>query len=193
MNPRVPLALAGFAAFALAGTLAFAAPSPSAAAAASPTAAVGTAAVGTASPGALGSPSPAAKAGPRPEEAPELVLGATLAQCFTWYGAPSRAYPLRGNEVWQDDVVLEYPQGFALYVNGDRVWQVGFGKAFKGSVRGVKIGMSAKDATAALGKVEFSKQDSLYFRLPEQGYPVRLRLVTPGGIVTEIHVYRADF
>ncbi|MDR3247824.1 MAG: hypothetical protein LBT39_03470, partial [Treponema sp.] len=69
-----------------------------------------------------------------PDGDPEAFIGLTLEGLFARFGVPREVYALRGQEEWQDDVVLVYPQG-DFYVFRDRVWQVGVPSA-----HGIRVG-----------------------------------------------------
>jgi hypothetical protein len=119
---------------------------------------------------------------------PEALIGLTLEGLYSRFGVPQAVHALRGGEVWQDDVVLVYPQG-DFYVFRDRVWQVGLPAA-----RGIRVGDSREAVILALGDQAWEGED--YFLLPIRGRAWSMTLrVNMGGaaLVTEIFVYRDDF
>jgi hypothetical protein len=143
---------------------------------------------GAESPASPGAPSPALSL---PED-PALLLGMGLEEAWMAFGAPSRVYPLRGDEAWQDDVVFEYQQGFSLFWFGDRLWQIRFSPGYPGKIRGLSIG-DGETALAAFGPPVMEAAGFRVFELPYRGFPLRLRARVEGGRVSEAYVYRADF
>ena len=61
-------------------------------------------------------------------EAEELdipsLIGMDLASAIEGLGAPQEAYAIRGEELWQDDVVFYYEQHLYLFWFRNRIWQV---------------------------------------------------------------------
>jgi hypothetical protein len=132
---------------------------------------------------------PAQNAVPGTEtSSPEALIGLTLEGLFARFGVPQEVYALRGEEEWQDDVVLVYPQG-DFYVFRDRVWQVGVRAA-----RGIRVGDPRAAVVLALG--EGALEVDACFLLPIRGWswPMTLRIDMGGsGQVAGIFVYRSDF
>jgi hypothetical protein len=126
---------------------------------------------------------------PSPEfTEPETLIGLTLEGIFGRFGAPQSVRSVRGEEDWQDDVVLVYPQG-DFYVYRDRVWQLGVSSA-----RGIRLGDSRDVVVLALG--EDALEGENYFILPirDRPWPMALRVNLGGAAqVAGIFVYRSDF
>jgi hypothetical protein len=119
---------------------------------------------------------------------PETLIGLTLEGLYSRFGVPQAVYAARGQDEWQDDVVLVYPQG-DFYVYRDRVWQLGIKAA-----RGIRVGDSREAVLLALGEAAREGED--YFLLPIYGrsWPITLRVNMGGAaLVAGIFVYRSDF
>lgn len=123
---------------------------------------------------------------------PSVCLGFDLPAIAGACGFPSRVYPLRGEEPWQDDVVLRYGDAYSLFLFRDRVWQVRVWEA-GGSLGGVRIGDTREQVLEALGNPAGEPEGSLVFNLPDAGYPVRLRVCFSDDVVCDLYLYRADF
>ncbi len=145
-------------------------------------------------PGASPLAASSGEASPAPllPEDPSALLGMGLDEAWMAFGAPSRVYPLRGDEEWQDDVVFEYAQGFSLFWFGDRLWQIGFSSGYRGKVLGIVPG-GAEASLSALGKPIARTDGFLVYELPYRGFPLRLRARVAAGRIEEAYVYRADF
>ena len=148
---------------------------------------------------ALGAPASAAQAAaPVPaalllEDDPAPLLGLGLAEAIGRFGVPSSVYPFRGEEAWQDDVAFVYHAGITLFWYGDRLWQLRLAAPYAGSLYGLFIGDPADKAYSLLGEPFERPPESLVYRLPYRGYPVRLRLVVAEGRIADAYLYRADF
>lgn len=127
------------------------------------------------------------------EDDPAPLLGLALAEAVERCGPPSSVYPVRGDESWQDDVAFRYPQGYTLFIYGDRLWQLRFAAPYAGSVYGLFVGDTAEKACSLLGEPYERSEGTLVYRMPYRGYPVRLRLDLADGKLSDIYVYRADF
>jgi hypothetical protein len=119
---------------------------------------------------------------------PSLIIGLTLEGAIARFGVPKSVYPIRGLEVWQDDVVFEYDDR-DLYVYKDRVWQVGLKTAY-----GISLGDRRAVALLALGEGYQNYDDHILFPLPSRGWPMTLRVnINAAGTVSALFVYRSDF
>jgi hypothetical protein len=127
------------------------------------------------------------------EDAAAPYLGLGLADALTRFGAPDTVFAVRGIEAWQDDVVFSYASGFSLFWFGDRLWQIRFAVPYAGSVYGLSLGDPADKVFSLLGEPFEAPEGALVYRLPYQGYPVRLRLVVKEGRLADAYLYRADF
>jgi hypothetical protein len=115
-------------------------------------------------------------------------VGMTLAEVIERFGAPRTVFTARGNELWQDDVVFQYPEGdFHFY--RDRVWQVRLTSV---------SGISNRDRKAAvlliLGNTAEDRGDHVLFSISGRDWPLMLRVnFNNSGLVSAIYVYRPDF
>ncbi|MDR3174722.1 MAG: hypothetical protein LBU19_10765, partial [Treponema sp.] len=114
--------------------------------------------------------------------------GLTLEGLYSRFGVPQAVRAVRGEEEWQDDVVLVYPQG-DFYVYRDRVWQVGIP-----SVRGIHLGDSREAVILALGGDAAEGEDCFILPVRNQAWPMALRVNMNGSSqVSGIFIYRSDF
>jgi hypothetical protein len=118
---------------------------------------------------------------------PETLIGLTLEGIYGRFGIPQEVYAVRGQEAWQDDVVLVYPQG-DFYVFRDRVWQMGLSGA-----RGIRVGDSREAAALALGETAREGEGCFILPIPDRPWPMALRVNIVSGQVSGIFVYRSDF
>ncbi|MDR1373994.1 MAG: hypothetical protein LBJ24_03385 [Treponema sp.] len=119
---------------------------------------------------------------------PVRIIGLTLEGVIAQFGAPKSVYPVRGLEVWQDDVVFEY-EDRDLYVYRDRVWQAGLKTAY-----GISLGDRRAAALLVLGEGYQNYEDHILFPLPGRGWPMMLRInINAAGTVSALFVYRSDF
>ena len=124
----------------------------------------------------------------RPPGDPLPLLGARLGDLIGRLGPPEAAYAVRGNEQWQDDVVLVYSEG-DFYIAKDRVWQIALKSAY-----GLALGDPKPAALLALGEEARDQGDHALLPLPGGGWPRTLRVNFNGaGMVSAIFVYRSDF
>jgi hypothetical protein len=124
---------------------------------------------------------------------PAALLGLSVAEVLGRWGAPESAYAVRGEEAWQDDVAFRYADGYTLFLYGERLWQVRLAQPYAGSTYGLFLGDPIEKAYSLLGEPYERDGDTFVYRMPYQGYPVRLRLDLPDGKLSDIYVYRADF
>lgn len=123
------------------------------------------------------------------------LLGYTPELVLARLGAPSRVRAVRGAEVWQDDVVFEYPLlAISLFFWEDRVWQVRLDQGFSGRLMGVDLVLDADRIVAGFGAARSAGDFWQEWAIAGNSWPVRLRLVfhvdeKPGVA----YVYRADF
>lgn len=127
------------------------------------------------------------------DDDPAPLLGGTLAGTLDRFGAPSSVYAVRGAEAWQDDVAFGYVAGFTFFIFGDRVWQLRLAAPYAGSIYGLFLGDHSEKALSTLGQPYERTADSLVYRLPYRGYPVKLRLVFASDALVDVYLYRADF
>lgn len=127
------------------------------------------------------------------DDDPAALLGISLGDSFQRYGAPLSVGAIRGDSAWQDDVAFVYAEGYALFLYGDRVWQLRFTKPYAGSLYGLFLGDDAAKALSILGQPYESGPGFLLYRMPFKSYPVRLRLSMQEDRIAEAYLFRADF
>jgi hypothetical protein len=127
-----------------------------------------------------------------PDDAAEL-LGLSVAELFSRFGAPVSVFAVRGAESWQDDVVFSYSGGYSFMIYKDRVWQVRLAAGFKGTAFGFFVGDPVDKVVSLLGSPAFQLETTLVWNRPGRPWPVRVRVEIAAGRVSEIYVYRADF
>jgi hypothetical protein len=118
---------------------------------------------------------------------PVSLVGITLNELVSRFGAPRTVHSVRGIEEWQDDVVFIYDHG-DYYVYRDRVWQLGLKSAM-----GVKAGDSRAAVSRVLGSRAESRLDSIFCSLEGGSWPMTLRCdFDKDGRLLVIFIYRAD-
>ena len=146
---------------------------------------------------AAGQTSAAPPQHPAPEigipDDPSSLLGLSPKAAWERFGAPDRILPVRGDEPWQDDIAFEYARGYTFFWFRDYLWQIRLDERYSGSCLGIFPGDTPEKALSLLGSPERTSETYLEWRLPGKGYPIRLRLLTDGGAISEIYVYRSDF
>jgi hypothetical protein len=118
---------------------------------------------------------------------PASLVGASIGDLFTSFGAPQSVYATRGPNTWQDDVVFAYGD-WEFYVYRDRVWQISLKAAY-----GIKIGERREVIPLVLGNgVQIYDGFTLY-TYSNRSWPTTIRFNTDQyGLVTAIFIYRAD-
>jgi hypothetical protein len=124
---------------------------------------------------------------------PSSLLSLTLKDAWNRFGPPARLVAVRGDEPWQDDVAFEYQAGFSLFWYRERLWQIRLSKGYSGSCFGIFLGDTQDKALSLLGQPSKAPEGFMEWRLPYRGYPVHLRILTQGGVISEIYIYRSDF
>jgi hypothetical protein len=119
--------------------------------------------------------------GMEPEEAVETL------------GAPWQVYPYRGKEDWQDNVIFFYSNRLYLFWYNNRVWQVRLDKEYSGSVFDFSMGAEREKILELLGKPFAEDELSIIYFLPDQGYPVKMRLFFKDNCLSDFYLYRGDF
>lgn len=115
-------------------------------------------------------------------------VGMGLDELIERFGPPKSVAAVRGNELWQDDVVFQYSEG-DFYIHRDRVWQVRLVSA---------LGVSNRDRKSvvllALGSSVEDRGDHLLLPISGNNWPLMLKVnVNNSGLVTDIFIYRSDF
>lgn len=124
---------------------------------------------------------------------PSAIVGMDIAAAFSRFGPPATLLAVRGDEPWQDDVLLGYPQGYGLYVFKGQVWQVRFASPYAGPVLGLFVGDALEKAYSLLGSPLYLDASLAVWELPRRGFPMRLRAIVRDGLLVELYVQRADF
>ncbi|MDR2793227.1 MAG: hypothetical protein LBB61_06125 [Treponema sp.] len=120
-------------------------------------------------------------------ETPVDLVGLALEELYAVFGAPQKVYAVRGQELWQDDVVFAY-QDFDCYIFEDHVWLVSVQAAY-----GVKIGDMRKNVREILGEKTYDFLDSLLFELPSGSWEMMMRVnFDSAGKAQAIFIYRSD-
>ncbi|MFP4365105.1 MAG: hypothetical protein ACLFR1_14680 [Spirochaetia bacterium] len=128
-----------------------------------------------------------------PDIFPAAFLGMELSEAYEEFGVPESVYSVRGEEEWQDDVVFYFPSHIYLFWYNDRIWQVRLDSRFSGEMMDLSFGMAKEAVRDMLGPPLRTIGSSDIYQLPDQGYPVRCRIVYNEGILDDFYVYRADF
>lgn len=134
-----------------------------------------------------------AETGPAIGDDPATILGLSVSEVLGRWGPPQSVFSVRGEEAWQDDVAFRYAEGFTLFLYGEKLWQLRLSAPYAGSAYGLFLGDSFDKAYSLLGEPHERSGDRLVYRMPYQGYPVRLRLDLTDGKLSDIYLYRADF
>lgn len=108
-------------------------------------------------------------------------------------GPPERIYPFRGSEDWQDNVIFFYSRRIYLFWYNNRVWQVRLDGEYTGSVFDFQMGDGKDKVIETLGEPYVSDDRSLIYYLPDQGYPVKMRLFFQENVLSDFYLYRGDF
>ncbi len=91
------------------------------------------------------------------------------------------------------DRIIWYPGGLTLWFSSTGLSQIRFDRSVQGSAAGISIGSTKNDIRAVFGEPWIESDDSLYYNLPWQRGPVRLRCVFGSGTqpgLTEAYLYR---
>jgi hypothetical protein len=127
------------------------------------------------------------------DDDPAGLLGLSLGDFFSRFGAPTSVCAIRGDSAWQDDVAFIYASGYAFFLYNDRLWQLRFTKPYAGSIYGFFLGDNSEKVLSILGQPYENGSGFLLYRMPFKSYPVRLRLALQDDHVTDVYLYRADF
>jgi hypothetical protein len=127
------------------------------------------------------------------DDDPAGLLGLSLGDSFSRFGAPTSVCAIRGDSAWQDDVAFVYSSGYTLFLYNDRLWQLRFTEPYIGSIYGLFLGDSSEKALSILGQPYENGPGFLLYRMPYKSYPVRLRLALQEDRITDAYLYRADF
>jgi len=119
---------------------------------------------------------------------PFSLVGMKVAELVERFGPPTAVFAIRGNEVWQDDVVFRYT-GTDFYIVKDRVWQVKLTAAL-----GINLGDPKQAALLVLGVKAQDRGDHLLMPVSGKDWPLMFRVnINNAGRVAAIYIYRPDF
>ncbi len=122
------------------------------------------------------------------------MLGMSAEDVFTGPDPPGSIFSYRGNTPEEDNVVFYYPDSIYLFWFQDRIWQVRADERWTGDVDGVSMGMSLQEIRKLWGPPINNRDENPTWTLPDQGYPVRIRLYfSDTGALKDMYVYRADW
>jgi len=120
-------------------------------------------------------------------------LGMDLETVYKEFGVPQEVFCYRADKNEDDNVVFYYKNHIYLFWFENRVWVVRFDKRFESEFLGLKMGMPREQVLEILGNKFKEADDSLVFYLPDQGFPVRLRLFFKENMLFDAYVYRGDY
>jgi hypothetical protein len=120
-------------------------------------------------------------------------LGMDLETVYKEFGVPQEVFCYRAEKKQDDNVVFYYENHIYLFWFENRVWVVRFDERFKHEFLGIKMGMPRERVLDILGDKFKQTDDSLIFYLPDQGFPVRLRLFFKENMLFDAYIYRGDY
>jgi len=121
-------------------------------------------------------------------EEQQAFVGLMLSEVIERFGPPRSVAVARGNELWQDDVVLRYT-GVDFYVFRDRVWQVRFV-----TTHGISNGDRKEAALHVLGDSAEDMNEYALLSIDGEYWPLMLRVnFNNNGIVNAIFLYHPYF
>ena len=106
---------------------------------------------------------------------------------FSRFGPPRTVYTVRGQEIWQDDVVFVYSAG-DFYIYRDRVWQISVQSVF-----GMKVGDAKAVALLVLGENAQDRGSYLLCDIGGFSWPMSLRINFDAEKISAIYIFRPDF
>jgi hypothetical protein len=121
-------------------------------------------------------------------EEPVSFIGMNLEELYERFGIPRAVFTVRGDEIWQDDVVFQYNEG-EFFIYREMVWQVKLLHAF-----GISVGDPKQAALLVLGESVEDMGDYLLKRLSGRAWPLMLRInFNNSGRTSAIYLYRPDY
>jgi hypothetical protein len=115
-------------------------------------------------------------------------VGLRINDLFRRFGVPQTVHSVRGEEVWQDDVVFVYEHG-DFYIHGDRVWQIRIRSAY-----GLHIGDTKAAVILVLGQRAQDRGRYIVCPVPGSSFPLSLRFnFNNTDRISEIFIYRPDY
>ena len=130
-----------------------------------------------------------------PEDALDIpgIIGMDMESAIERFGMPEEIFPVRGEEMWQDDVVFYYEYHLYLFWFQNRVWQVRMDQRYKHDFFEVRMGFSREEVLDTFGKPLKGFDDSLIYDLEDRGYPLRVRFFFTNNVLDDAYFYRGDF
>ncbi|MGL1893270.1 MAG: hypothetical protein OCD02_16665 [Spirochaetaceae bacterium] len=120
-------------------------------------------------------------------------LGITPEIAINILGSPEFCYTERGETPKEDDVVFFYKNRIYLYFNNNRVWQVRVDNKYSEPIGDIEIGNTKKQVIETLGEPIKVIENSIIYKLPDQGFHRYLRLYFSNDILDDIYLYRGDY
>jgi len=115
-------------------------------------------------------------------------IGMMLSEIIDNYGPPRTVSAVRGNELWQDDVVFHYT-GVDFYIYRDRIWQVRFV-----TTHGISNGDPKAAVLLTLGDAALDMGNYVLLSISGNNWPLMLRInLNEAGQVNAMFLYRPDF
>ena len=120
-------------------------------------------------------------------------LGWTVKEATVGLGPPKNIFVHRGEVPEEDNIVFFYPDYSYIFWFNDRVWQVRVDERWAGDVDGVRMGMPREAVEELWGPPINDLDVEPTWPLPDQGYPVRVRLYFVDDRLVDLYVYRSDW
>lgn len=121
------------------------------------------------------------------------LIGMDPAEAFRRLAAPDRILSLRDETPEGDDVVFFYRDSCYLFWADQRVWQVRFDENSRFSWRKIGPGSGREDIRRILGEPYARAEDWDIFLIPDQPWPLRLRIFYRRGAAIDFYLYRGDY
>jgi hypothetical protein len=119
---------------------------------------------------------------------PFELLTFKISDLFNRFGPPVSVYAVRGEQSWQDDVVLEYAE-VDFYLFKDQVWQVSLPKA-----QGIAKGDPEKAIDLVFQNLARKGANFYTVLFNERPWPMELRMnIGKNGKVSAIYLYRLKY
>lgn len=85
--------------------------------------------------------------------------------------------------------IIYYPEGLTIWSDYGRIVQLRLDKNWAGRIGRLRIGLSSAELKQIMGEPWIEDELSLYYNLPWNGGPVRLRFVFTDSVLNEIYLY----
>ncbi|GMO28138.1 MAG: hypothetical protein Pg6A_15940 [Termitinemataceae bacterium] len=116
------------------------------------------------------------------------LIGISIHELITRFGPPSTVYPVRGEAVWQDDVVFAY-KDVDFYLVKDRVWQLRVQSA-----NGIRTGDAKTAITMTHGANITDKGNRIIVAVRGFAMPLEYHYYLDShGRVQSIYLCRSDY